>query len=61
MSINVGDTVPNISFTTMTAEGPDQLAMTIYLLEKELLYSQSQVHLPNLLFAALARFHRESI
>ena len=22
MSINVGDTVPNISFTTMTAEGP---------------------------------------
>ena len=26
MSINVGDTVPNISFTTMTAEGPGPIS-----------------------------------
>ena len=44
MSINVGDTVPNISFTTMTAEGPGPIGYDD-LFEKELLYSQSQVHL----------------
>ena len=48
MSIKVGDKVPNINFTTMTADGPGPVGYDDLFAEKELLYFQYLEHSPQL-------------